>query len=269
MLPRSPHRWAGMTLGRSTSVRRWLHPPLSALLPSSCVACLCPLDALHLHGCCAPCWASLRALRPPQCHGCGLPLPGSSDLGEPARGRCPRCRSRRSPIDRVVAAVEYDRRARSILLRAKLGRRPEILHDLALQLAAAIRASGAANDCDLVVAAPSHPWTNLRRGFVPAFELARCVASQLCLPFRHVLRRRLFPWGSAKTRRFRGRRRLLRHAVYSRCPLAGARPLLVDDVMTTGATAEACAGALRDAGCFGVVSGTWARTLPPVLRSHP
>jgi len=39
--------------------------------------------------------------------------------------------------------------------------------------------------------------------------------------------------------------------------------------MTTGATAEACAGALRDAGCFGVVSGTWARTLPPVLRSHP
>ncbi len=220
-----------------------------------------------MHGCCASCWAGFRVLRAPQCRGCGLPLPGATDLGGSPCRRCPRCLGRRSSIDRVVAAVEYDHRARSVLLRSKAGRRPEILVDMAHQLTAALRAAGVAGDCDVVVAAPSHLWSDLRRGFAPAEELARCLAASLGLSCRPILRRKLLPWGVAKGRSRFERLRLMRGAVFARARIDGARVLLVDDVMTSGTTAESCAVALRRAGGERVVAGVWARTLPPEHRS--
>jgi predicted amidophosphoribosyltransferase len=241
-----------------TRARRLLHPLVSFLLPTPCGACGSGLDALQLHGFCSRCWAALRSERGVCCRCCALPVARATDLalGDPAV--CARCSARVSPIDTTVAAVEYDARARSVLLRAKLGGRREILGELARQVDATIRVAGVARELDAVLGLPSHPATNLRRGFAPGNEIARGLARRLDLPLLGGLRRRWFPWGSVKLRAARERRKLLEGsiAVVGRLP---GRVLLVDDVMTTGATAEACAAAARRAGAVTVVLAVWAR----------
>jgi predicted amidophosphoribosyltransferase len=124
-----------------------------------------------------------------------------------------------------------------------------------------LTATGFARSCTLVTAVPSHPWVWLRRGFNPALELARPVARGLGLPLRPgVLVRRLGRTAPAKRLGATHRRRVSARAFRPRESLTGERVLLVDDVMTTGATADGCAGALLDAGAISVRLAVWART---------
>ena len=120
---------------------------------------------------------------------------------------------------------------------------------------------------DLVIPVPLHPWRRFARGFNQAERIAR----HLGLPVVHALARRRWTPSQAglradtRTRNVRDaftvaarlttpRRRDLRHA------LAKARVLLVDDVVTTGATLSACARVLREAGVREVRAATIART---------
>ena len=246
-----------------TQARRLLHPLLSFLLPTPCGACGSGLDALQLHGFCSRCWAALRSERGVCCRRCALPVARSSDLAADT-AVCARCAVRLSPIDATVAAVEYDSRARSVLLRAKLDGRSEILGELARQVDATIRAAGLARELDAVLGIPSHPATNFRRGFAPGNEIARGLARSLDLPLLLGLKRRWIPWGSVKARGARKRRKLLEGSIFVASRLPG-RVLLVDDVMTTGATAEACAAAARCAGASRIIVAVWARAQRQVL----
>lgn len=206
---------------------------------------------------------AIRTLPSPRCPGCALPRPAGTDLVGPATGRCATCVLRPAIADRVFAAVAYDAVARRFLLRAKFGRRPELLRPLGGQLARSLELDRFARDCTLVAAVPSLPWTTLRRGFSPAVELARPVASCLQLPlYGRMVRRRIGAGGPAKRMGARARRLALRAAFAVRGALNGERVLLIDDVMTTGATADSCALALREAGASEVRVGVWARTLP-------
>jgi predicted amidophosphoribosyltransferase len=166
----SPLRRVGRALHRHA-----LAPALAFVLPTACFGCGAALGAVQRLGACAGCWGGLRALAPPLCPTCGLPEPASTDLLGPAGGRCSRCVLRPGALDRVRPAVAYDALARSFLLRAKLGGRSELLVPLGDQLARVLEITGFAEGCDEIVPVPSHPWVTLRRGFVPALELAcRC-----------------------------------------------------------------------------------------------
>jgi predicted amidophosphoribosyltransferase len=242
----------------------WLGEAAVHLFPSRCFSCERPLPRVQLLGACTVCWASLSTGPRARCNRCALPLPDGAAGDGPAHGRCARCAIRPLPFDRAVAAVVYDARARRFLLRAKDGQRPEILRPLAGQLAAAVAVSGAADRIDGIVPVPSSPLAHWRRGFNPARELALELARAAGLPLLDgVLRKRRFGGPAMKGLGAPARWAGAGRSIAPRRMVPGARILLVDDVLTTGATAAACAAALRSAGAVEVRVAVWARTPSP------
>jgi len=163
-----------------------------------------------------------------------------------------------------VAAVAYDAHARRFLLRAKDGRRPELLRPLAGQLAAAVSISGVARGVDGIVPVPSSWVARCRRGFDPARTLAYGLADAIFIPiFEGVLRKRGFGGPPAKGLKAAARWVWALRSVTARRAVPGPVILLVDDVLTTGATAAACTVALKGAGAREVRLAVWARTPSP------
>lgn len=176
---------------------------------------------------------------------------------------CPACAAllRRAPtlpsppgLDGCAALLAYDGAGRELVARLKYRNARSSVRFLARGMAALIPA----DHVDLVTWAPTTPARLRARGFDQAEVLARAVARRLGLPCRRLLQRAP---GPAQT----GRDAVARHAgpAFAACRhLAGARILLVDDVVTTGATVAGAAQALRGAGAGGVRVVAAARTPP-------
>lgn len=234
------------------------------LFPACCFACGRALGRRQRLGACAACWAALVPITQPSCRRCALPLPAAlADDGWP-HGSCARCAVRPLPLDEAVAAVIYDAPARRFLLRAKSRFRSEILGPIGAQLAAVVALRRLPERCDIIVPVPSSWRARLRRGFDPAREIARRIASETGLPLaRSVLRPRLLGGPAAKALNARARWTAAGRRFIASPDARGRRVLLVDDVLTTGATAAACARSLRNAGATEVRAAVWARTPSP------
>jgi len=175
-------------------------------------------------------------------------MPFDFDMG--AGVRCPACEARPRAFSRARAACLYDEHSRDLILQFKHADRLDLARLFSLWLGRA--AADLIAEADAVTPVPMHPLRLIRRRYNQAAEIARPLARRAGLAYwpGALKRRRAGESQAGKTGS--GRRRNVQGA-YA-CPpgwaarVKGKRILLVDDVMTTGATAEACARALTRAG---------------------
>lgn len=234
--------------------RRLIGSALDLVLPPTCLACAAQLD--QPGRLCAACWGDIRFLGEPCCACCGHPF----ELAGTA-GLCAGCLARPPRFDRARAVAAYGGAMRQMILAFKHGDRLDLTPGLAALM---VRADpeGLAQ-ATLIAAVPLHRRRLLRRRYNQAAELARAVGRLSGLPARVDLLRRIRPTPSQGGLGRRARRRNMAAAFDLPRPARaeGQRVLLIDDVMTTGATVEACARSLKAAGAASVAVLTLARVI--------
>jgi ComF family protein len=234
---------------------------IAATIAPACAACEGVLDQ-PLGGCvCRSCWAAVRPITPPVCDACGDPLARQPPIPpSPSRPLCLACGRQRSTVTRARAIGEYDGALREIVHALKYGGR----RSLARPLAARMRDRGAdlLAEVDCVVPVPLHWRREYARGFNQARELCRHLGLPVVEALIRARHTRAQVELAADRRRFNvaGVFRARRHW-FGAPRIRGMTVLLVDDVSTTGATLDSCAGALKDAGAADVFALTAARVV--------
>jgi ComF family protein len=228
-----------------------------------------PLDegagAVQSPGLTAAAWGRISFIETPCCDACGAPF--AYDQG--AGALCPACHAHRPLFDRGRAACVYDEASRDLILKFKHADRTDLSRLFAHWIARSARDLIA--DADGLVPVPLHRARLLGRRYNQAAEIARRLSARTGVAY--------FPDALARTRATRsqggqsasGRRRNVAGAFGVpgrwRRRIEGRRLVLIDDVLTTGATLEGCARALKAAGASGVDVAVIARVKESA--SHP
>ena len=234
---------------------------LDVLFPPLCLSCRAPIfDPGAL---CATCWQGIQFLDGPMCDCCGLPFewdPGIATL-------CGSCHASRPAFDKARAVMRYDEKSRGPILALKHADRLELSGPFGRWLERSGR--DLLKDADVILPVPLHPMRLWARRYNQSAELAKALGREAGLPvdFTALVRARRTPsqgtMPSARARR-RNMQGAFRVKVSHKTAIAGRNTLLVDDVLTTGATVNACARALKRAGAAKVLVLTLARVVRPL-----
>lgn len=235
---------------------------LHLVFPTPCEICRQPLTLDRVSAVCGRCWAALERMPAEGCARCGWPFPAAGGTRGAEVPLCQRCRETRDHFRIARAALRYrdEGIARAAILLAKHGGRLALLRHLARLLAEDAPRRLSLAEWDGLVPVPLHWTRRWQRGFNQAEVLARAVGRQHGLPVlgRALSRVRATPPQQGDVG---ARRRNVGDAFVVLAParVTGQRLLLVDDVFTTGATADACARVLLRAGAADVGVLTLAR----------
>ena len=234
------------------------------VLPHVCGACGAEMPAAE--GLCTDCNLELLSLVSlPACRCCGATLGPNVPDRPDGCGGCPDTLGR---FDRVFRLGPYAGCLRQAVRDLKYHRRQQLRRRLTRLLAERIAAGWHGSEFDLALAVPMHWRRRLRRGFDHARSIAAGIAAELDLPLGHELVRiRNTPpqVRLPRTRRIENVRGAF--AVRSTATLKGANVLLIDDVTTTGATANEATRTLLSAGAHHVVVAVFAKSEPPTAYS--
>ena len=236
----------------------WGQKALDFALPPRCVLCA-SMDVVSVNFCLS-CWSALQMLDTQGCAACGrevsFALPFNDDQ------LCPECQSHPPDHDGIAAATAYDDKSGAIAMRLKYGKKIGLAKPMARQMARHLPPNAA----DWVlIPVPLHRWRLWQRGFNQAVLLARSLSALSgaeMLADVLVRRRRTRPLGHMNGEQ---RRRELSGAIALNTRraehLRGRDIILIDDVVTSGATSMACVRTLKQAGARQVKILCWARVL--------
>lgn len=242
-----------------------LADPLSTLLlPAPCGVCQQPLETFSWTPVCDPCWEQVRPYEGLECAHCGMFL--GSALGLHDTPLCGLCRRGSYRFHQARSFAWYDGVLAEVIRRFKYNSWLPLTKPLARCLHAALGRmnSSEENQCDLILPIPLHRNRQRHRGFNQSELLASRLAKLTGIPSgaRDCVRVRDTPPQTG----LRGaeRRKNVRGAFAVPHPerVRDASILLIDDVLTTGATLDACAAALLEAGAARVTALTLARARP-------
>jgi len=261
----TPGTPAARPLARRLAERLALQRVLDLVLPPRCLGCG---DLVEVQGTlCAPCWSAITFVSEPLCRRCGQPFAFDSEENAAHAGAagydCGACLAEPPVFGRARAVMRYDDASRPLLLGFKHGDRTEAAGPFAAWMAR----SGAEllAEAELVAPVPLHWRRLIARRYNQAALLSQALARRGGLTAVPDLlrRRRATPSQGRLSRAERQRNVAGAFAVNPAREelLAGRRLLLVDDVMTTGATVSACARAALKAGAAGVDVLVLARAL--------
>jgi len=241
----------------SRRVRDLVPVVLDQLYPPICLACMAPVA--EGNALCAGCWRRLTPITAPYCQVLGIPL--AADLGPD--GVSAAALADPPAYDRARAAFAYDAMARRIVSRLKYADRPEIARFAGRMMASA--GADLLGPDAVLVPVPLHYWRQARRRYNQSLELALAVARLANLPVDNdiLARKRMTRQQDGLTAAQRAETVSGAFAVRAhRLPaLAGRRVVLVDDVVTTGATVSAATRALKRAGIGQVDVLSFARVV--------
>lgn len=246
-----------------TQRTRWWREAVSAgldlLFPAKCVACHDDLGEEQRESLiCEACEAQLELINWQVCPRCAAPVPSTNgvDLA------CNHCRGDKLRFDRAIALGSYEGLLRQLVMRTKADRQGVVTRALADLAWQRLREQLLTLRIDVVTAVPMHRWRRWQRGANAPQMLARRLAERLEAPCAGEMLRlvRNVPPQVGLSRPARFRNLAGEMAVGASYHLAAARVLIVDDVLTTGATCSEAARVLRRAGAADVTVLVLART---------
>ncbi len=228
---------------------------VDALLPPRCLDCGAVVEAVG--ALCQDCWQRLSFIAAPLCIRCGHPF--AVDAG--ALAECGECLASPPPFARARAVFRYDDASRGLILRFKHADHTAAAPAFARWMARA--GAELLSEADCIVPVPLHRWRLFHRRYNQAALLANALAKLSGVRSQPAALQRIRHTASQGTMGRRQRQSNVRGAfrLNAKIGLAGQRVILVDDVLTSGATIEECAMVLLDGGANAVDVLTLARVV--------
>jgi len=243
-------------------VNRWIESLITFLFPARCRCCGGELGIWRIKYICPDCWAKIRPIRDPVCYICGYPLSLDPILrSTPMEPLCRDCIQTRPSFTKARSAVLYQDAVETAIHLLKFEGKLVMARPLA-QLLIEHAPLDEFNDAQMVIPMPLSKKRLAERGFNQVEPLARAVAERMGLEYRDdilIKIRHTPPQSQFQGREKRKRNVIGAFQVKDESSISGLNLLLVDDVLTTGATASEAAKVLLEAGAASVYVLTLAR----------